>query len=122
LKLLDYGFYNKGNPTIDLLNSRFENNIIYNSILYIKDNIFSKFSIGNTEFISNIGKQGVILQNMSSKKIYTGSFKNCIFKNNKAMGNGGILFSITSLKTTTFDNCKFINNTAEAGNRIKIYY
>jgi hypothetical protein len=52
---------------------------------------------------------------MSSKKIYTGSFKNCIFKNNKAMGNGGILFSITSLKTTTFDNCKFINNTAEAG-------
>lgn len=102
---------------IKITNSKIDNNLIFNSFIYLDDYIRSKYNIFNTTFNSNIGMTGVIMQNR--KSYYYDSelhyFEQCIFKNNRAIKNGGIIFSLVDVSDSIFKDCKFINNNAEAG-------
>jgi hypothetical protein len=111
------GFVTTTDIDIKITNSKIDNNLIFNSFIYLDDYIRSKYNIFNTTFNSNIGMTGVIMQNR--KSYYYDSelhyFEQCIFKNNRAIKNGGIIFSLVDVSDSIFKDCKFINNNAEAG-------
>ncbi|ORX81231.1 hypothetical protein BCR32DRAFT_13221 [Anaeromyces robustus] len=118
------GFSLSSRSSTEISKSTFINNNYMNGIFSAVESTYISLGdllVKDTLFDNNYSTRGTIIH-IDEVKLPTDlksvKFENCNFKNNYAVKQGGISYSISSYSNQNiiFDNCKFNNNTSKLGN------
>jgi len=125
-----YGFSKCSRSYTEISNSIYQNCNFDYGIFSANDGTYNSIgtvTVKDSTFLNNNSTSGSILFINKVEKpenLEVIKFENCQFKDNHAVKQGGVVYSISDAtsKSVIFDNCEFLNNTAKFGDISYAYH